>query len=273
MMQSNSDQAKQLQEQDKRIESNLARIRYRLVVFSGKGGVGKTTVAVNLSFALQKTGNKVGLLDADITGPNVPKMAGVTGQPFVDGQNMMLPMVRDGVQIISMAAMIPEAQPIIWRGPLRSGAITQFIGDVIWDDLDYLIADLPPGTGDEVLTAAQRMRPQMAVVVTTPQEMSLMDCRRAVTMAKKLNIPKIGIIENMAGLICPHCGESIDVFDSGGGSKLAQEMDVTFLGSIPLELKTRKDGDDGKPPVLEDPDSATAGAFMSISENIVNGLK
>ena len=226
-MDSHTNQNQKMVEQDQRIEENLNKIVNRVVVFSGKGGVGKTTVAVNLAFKLVQLKCKTGLLDADITGPNIPKMTGVTGQPFIDGQNRILPMQKDGLQIISMAPLLPADQPVIWRGPLRSSAITQFLADVIWGDLDYLIADLPPGTGDEVLTAAQRMKPKLAIVVTTPQEVSLMDCRRAVIMAQKLNIPHVGVVENMSGLICPHCGQSIDVYGSGGGEKMASEMHVT----------------------------------------------
>ena len=258
----------QLAEQDRRINENLSRIVNRVVVFSGKGGVGKTTVAVNLAFKLVLLKRKTGLLDADITGPNIPKMTGVTGQPFIDGQNRILPMQKDGLQIISMAPLLPADQPVIWRGPLRSSAITQFLADVVWGDLDYLIADLPPGTGDEVLTAAQRMLPQMAIVVTTPQEVSLMDCRRAVIMAQKLNIPHIGVVENMSGLLCPHCQQSIEVYGSGGGEKMAMEMGVGFLGRIPMEISTREGGDSGEPPVVALPESLTAQAFTRIAEKV-----
>jgi len=272
-MDSNQDRAKQLQEQNLRIEESLKRIKYRIVVFSGKGGVGKTTVAVNLAYALIQKKQKVGLLDADITGPNVPKMAGLQGMPRVDAEDhSILPMEKDGLQIISMAPMMPEDQPVVWRGPLRSGAITQFLSDVVWGDLDFLLADLPPGTGDEVLTAAQRMLPQMAIVVTTPQEVSLMDCRRAVNMAKKLNISTVGVVENMSGLICPHCKKEIDLFGKGGGERMAKELDVHFLGSIPMEVEMRVGGDSGKPAVLDRKNSHTATSFHGIADNIVRIL-
>jgi len=272
-MQTNPEKQKQFEDQDRRINANLDKIKYRIVVFSGKGGVGKTTVAVNLAFAMIKADKKTGLLDADITGPNVPRIAGVKGQPFADGQGQILPMQKANLQVISMAAMLPDDQPLIWRGPLRSGAITQFLADVIWGDLDYLLADLPPGTGDEVLTAAQRMRPQMAIVVTTPQEVSLLDCKRAVTMAKKLNIPHIGVIENMSGLVCPHCSETIDIFGKGGGERMAGDMGVSFLGRVPMEIATREAGDAGEPPVLTRPESLTSQAFYSICESIRNILE
>ena len=269
-MNANEDRAQQLQEQNERIESNLKRIAHRIVVFSGKGGVGKTTVAVNLAYALVQQRFKVGLLDADITGPNVPKMIGLEGFPWVDTEKKNIaPQEKEGLYVISIAPMIPGDQPVIWRGPLRSGAITQFLSDVVWGDLDYLLADLPPGTGDEVLTAAQKMLPQMAVIVTTPQEVSLIDCRRAVNMARKLSIQKIGVVENMSGLVCPHCEKTIDVFGTGGGEKMAQEMGVAFLGRIPMEIQTREGGDEGRPIVLTDPASRTAKAFVNVGQDVV----
>jgi len=225
----------ELQEQDKRIQENLNVIKNRLVVFSGKGGVGKSTIAVNLAYMLLQKNMKVGLLDADITGPNIPQMVGASGQPEMFGDSQLLPQVKDKLRVISIAPLIPRDQPVIWRGPLRSGTISQFLADVFWDELDILIADLPPGTGDEVLTVVQKMLPGMAIIVTTPQEVSLLDCRRAVNMAKKLNIPKIGVVENMSGLICPNCGEEIDFFGKGGGEKMAEEMSVAFLGRVPMK--------------------------------------
>ena len=159
-------------------------------------------------------------------------------------------------------------QPVIWRGPLRSNTISQFLADVVWDELDVLVTDLPPGTGDEVLTVSQKMHPQLAIIVTTPQEVSLIDCRRAVNMAKKLDVPKIAVVENMSGLICPHCGEVIDIFGKGGGEQMAKEMNVTFLGRIPMELQGRECGDNGTPMVLKYPESKTAMAFAEITKNV-----
>ena len=271
------DKAKMIEEQDKRIDEVLKKIKKRIVIFSGKGGVGKTTVAVNISYALVRQNRQVGLLDADITGPNVPKMTGVESPPRVDERaKQIIPQIKDGLRIISIAPMIPSDQPVIWRGPLRSGTISQFLADVVWGELDYLLADLPPGTGDEVLTTVQKMLPQMAIIVTTPQEVSLVDCRRAVNMAKKLDIPKIGVIENMSGLICPHCGKEIDIFGTGGGEKMARQMGVEFLGRIPMEVETRRAADRGRPVVLYDPESKTAEAFENITKNVedlVNGYK
>jgi ATP-binding protein involved in chromosome partitioning len=247
----------------------LEQISHKIVIFSGKGGVGKTTVAVNLAYALVANSQKVGLLDADITGPNVPKMVGLNGVPTVDPENKNInPQEKEGLFIISMAGMIPADAPVIWRGPMRSGAITQFLSDVIWGNLDYLLADLPPGTGDEVLTTAQKMAPDVAIVVTTPQEVAITDCRRAVNMAKKLNIHHIGVVENMAGLVCPHCSKNIDLFGHGGGEKMADDMGAVFLGRIPMDLETRTGGDQGNPVVIGHPDSTVSKAFITIAENI-----
>lgn len=265
----NPDKARQMEEQTRRIEEVLEKIKQRIVIFSGKGGVGKTTVAVNLGYALINQKRKVGLLDADITGPNVPKMTGAEEPPGFDkNSKQIIPQIKEGLQIISIAPMIPTDSPVIWRGPLRSGTISQFLADVVWGELDYLLADLPPGTGDEVLTTAQKMKPQMAIVVTTPQEVSLVDCRRAVNMAKKLSIPIIGVVENMSGLICPHCGKEVDLFGSGGGEAMARQMGTEFLGRIPVEVETRRSGDRGRPIVLTDPRSKTARAFAAIAKNV-----
>jgi Mrp family chromosome partitioning ATPase len=270
MSKQNDDKAKAIEKQDQKIKDTLNQIKHRIVVFSGKGGVGKTTVSVNLAYALVLNKFIVGLLDADITGPNVPKMVGLTDMPVIDPENRhIIPQMKEGLQIISMAPMLPQNQPVIWRGPLRSNAITQFLSDVVWGELDFLLADLPPGTGDEVLTAAQRMLPQMAIVVTTPQEVSLMDCRRAVNMASQLNIQTIAVIENMSGLICTHCKKEINLFGKGTGEQMAREMGVHFLGSVPMEVETRKSGDDGIPVVLLKTKNRTAQSFMAIAEEMV----
>ncbi len=269
-MEPNKDKAQLIEEQNQKIKDTLDQIKHRIVVFSGKGGVGKTTVSVNMAYALVQQQYKVGLLDADITGPNVPKMVGITDMPYMDPENRhIMPQEKEGLQIISMAPMLPQNQPVIWRGPLRSNAITQFLSDVVWGELDFLLADLPPGTGDEVLTAAQKMLPQMAIVVTTPQEVSLMDCRRAVNMAKQLNIKTICVIENMSGLICPHCQKEVDLFGKGTGEQMAKEMGVLFLGSVPVEIDTRKSGDEGIPIVLSKKKSLTTQAFINITKKMV----
>lgn len=255
-------------ELEKGIKEAIDKISYRIVVFSGKGGVGKTTVAVNLALALSKRGKKVGLLDADITGPNVPQMIGLRDGPQAEG-GMIVPHERDGVKLVSLASMIPPGTPVIWRGPLRSKALDQLIGEVAWGKLDFLIGDLPPGTGDEVLTITKRTAPQLAIVVTTPQEVSLIDARRAANMAKKMEVPEIGIVENMSGLVCPHCGETIELFGKGGGAHIATELDLKFLGEVPIDLKARIGGDVGEPIVLSDPDSVASQAFFRIADAVL----
>ena len=264
-------QRKQIEVMEQGIKEAMDRIKHRIVVFSGKGGVGKTTVAVNLAYTLANRGRKVGLLDADITGPNVPQMVGVTGTPTIMGGSIV-PQKKDGVKIISLALVLPPEAPVIWRGPLRSKAIEQFLGEVEWGQLDYLIADLPPGTGDEVMTVTQRMAPQLAVVVTTPQEVALIDARRAVGMAKKMEIKQIGIVENMSGLVCPHCGGHIDLFGVGTGRREALQRHVHFLGSIPIDPQVRRGADAGQPIVLVNPNAEVSKAFLTIATRIEEAL-
>ncbi len=262
----------QVQKRDEGIERAIKRIKHRIVVFSGKGGVGKTTVAVNLAYALSGSGLKVGLLDADITGPNVPHMTGlVEGLSAKEG--MIVPSEMNGIKIISIASMVEGGTPIIWRGPLRSKVIDQFIGETQWGDLDVMIADLPPGTGDEVLTIAQHTSPDMAIIVTTPQEVALIDARRAANMAKKLEIKNIGILENMSSLICPHCGRPIDLFGSGGGELEAQKLGLLFFGKVPIDPQTRAQADNGHPIVLEAPESAISKAFFAAAKTVWQSLE
>jgi len=258
---------KAFEEEAKRISETISKIKHRIAVFSGKGGVGKTTVSVNLAYGFHMDGFSTGVLDADITGPNVPKMLGVDGQLKVIGDRL-LPFEIRGVKMISMAGLLKKGQPLIWRGPMRSKVIHQFLADVEWGELDYMIADLPPGTGDEILSIGQQMKPDYAVIVTTPQEVSVMDADRAVTMAQELQIPLIGIVENMSGLLCPHCGKEIDMFGKGGGKKLAQDHNAPFLGSIPIDIDVRILSDKGSPIVIEKKDSEVAKSFRSIVERI-----
>jgi ATP-binding protein involved in chromosome partitioning len=267
-MATQGERAKLLEEQQRRIKENLAKIKHRVVVFSGKGGVGKTTVAVNLAYALAKRGKQVGLLDADITGPNVPQMVGLHQPPEVSEDERLLPSEREGIKVISLATLIPPDSPVIWRGPMRSRALEQFLGDVAWGELDFLVADLPPGTGDEVMTIAQRMEPEMAVIVTTPQEMALIDSRRAINMAKRMGIPKIGVVENMSGLKCPKCGHEIEPFGSGGGEQAALDLGVHFLGKVPFDLRARQGADLGRPIILEDEGADISIALKEIADRI-----
>lgn len=240
-------------------------IRQRIVVFSGKGGVGKTTVAVNLAYALAERGQRVGLLDADITGPNVAHMTGVD-EPAQGTAERIVPHQQRGVKVVSLASMLPADAPVIWRGPMRSKVIEQLLNETEWGELDALVVDLPPGTGDEVLTISQRIAPQTAMIVTTPQEVSRIDVRRAVNFAKKLQIPRIGIVENMSGLLCPHCGERIDLFGSGQGKSEADAAGVQFFGEIPLDPAVVVGGDQGRPIFLSDPKSGVADVFRGLAD-------
>jgi ATP-binding protein involved in chromosome partitioning len=265
------EQKKQIKIENKKIAENVHNIKHRIVVFSGKGGVGKTMVSVNLAYGLHIMRYKTGILDADVTGPNVPKMLGLSGE-FFTFKNRIIPLESNGVRVISIASILTKDQPVIWRGPMRSKLLNQFLGDVEWGQLDYLVADLPPGTGDEILTMTQKMEPDMAIIVTTPQEVSLIDSGRAINMAKKMEIPKIGVIENMSGLICPHCGYKIDLFGSGGGKKQAEEMNVKFLGALPVNLEARKLADEGKPIILANKEADISIAALSIVSEIARIL-
>jgi ATP-binding protein involved in chromosome partitioning len=244
------------------------------MVMSGKGGVGKTTVAVNLAFALQMKGMEVGLLDSDIHGPDVPKMLGIgKSKPDIESNEIIPSRIPLGMgralKVISMAFFLEKDSPVIWRGPLKMSALQQFLSDVRWGDLDYLIMDLPPGTGDEPLSIVQLI-PDVtgSIIVTTPQDVALLDSRRAVNFSKKLNVPVIGIIENMSGFKCPHCGKEIDLFKTGGGYKASEELQVPFLGKIPIDPKIVEASDAGKPFILEHPDLEAAKAFNEIVDKI-----
>jgi ATP-binding protein involved in chromosome partitioning len=229
-------------------------------------------VSVNIAYSLRLQGFSVGILDADITGPNVAKMLDVNDELFVSDKTI-IPYEKYGAKMISIAGSIGHGQPVIWRGPMRSKIINQFLADVEWGELDYLIADLPPGTGDEILTIVQKMKPDYAAIVTTPQEVSIIDAERAINMAKKLEIINIGVIENMSGFVCPHCSAVLNIFGEGGGERLANEFDVQFLGSIPIDIDARILGDKGTPIVLEKPDCEVSLSFKLISGLINNSFK
>lgn len=243
-----------------------------ILVLSGKGGVGKSTVAVNLSFALSAHGFNVGILDLDIHGPNVPKMLGLEGHQLTTLGKMIQPVrVTGNLSVVSMAFLLPDiSTPVIWRGPMKMTAIGQFLSEVDWGHLDYLVVDLPPGTGDEALSIIQ-LAPNVrgAVIVTTPQEVATMDALKAAKFVEKLDIPVLGIVENMSGLICPHCKKEIDLFGKGGGEKIAKDLGVAFLGSIPLDPEMRKAGDDGKPFIIRSKDSPTWESVDKIMEELV----
>src|SRR5687768_13532610 len=243
----------------------LPGVKNVIAVGAGKGGVGKTTVAVNLALALAKCGSRVGLLDGDIYGPNVPMMLGITTQLTTDG-TQIVPAEKFGLQVISIGFLTQDDAPIIWRGPMLHGAIQQFFREVAWKDLDYLIVDMPPGTGDVALSLSQTVPVVGSIVVTTPQQVSLSDSRRAVRMYQKLNIPPIGIVENMSYYQCTNCHHEADIFGHGGGEALAAELKVTFLGRLPVYQPIREGSDAGVPLVVSEPSSAAAKAFLTLAE-------
>jgi ATP-binding protein involved in chromosome partitioning len=236
-----------------------------VAVGAGKGGVGKTTVAVNLALALAKCGSKVGIIDGDIYGPNVPIMLGLKTQLVTDGEKIV-PAEKYGLQVVSMGFLTAEDAPIIWRGPMLHGALQQFFREVRWTNLDYLIIDMPPGTGDVALSLSQSVPTAGAIVVTTPQQVSLADTRRAVAMYKKLNILTLGVIENMSYFTCPDCGHESDIFGRGGGESMAAQLGVPFLGRIPIYQPIREGSDAGVPLIIAEPDGAATRAFIGVAE-------
>ena len=239
-------------------------VKYVVAISSGKGGVGKSTVAVNLAVALRLSGATVGLIDADVYGPNIPTMMGVRKPPEQkDGK--IEPAESHGVKLISMGFFVPEDTAVVWRGPMIHTAIQQFFRDVLWGNLDYLLVDLPPGTGDAQLTLSQLIPLCGAVTVTTPQEVALHDVRKGMMMFQKVNVPLLGIIENMSYFVCGHCGERTDIFDHGGGERAAEKLGVPFLGRIPIDPAIRAGGDSGLPIVIADPESPQAKAFRDIA--------
>ncbi len=261
-------------EQDERLKERMARIKNKLIVISGKGGVGKTTVSVNLACALALKGKKVGILDVDVHGPDIAKMLGIEGKILTGSESGIEPVsVMPGLSAVSLALLPDNNKPVIWRGPLKMAAIKQFLSDVNWGELDYLIVDSPPGTGDEPLSVCQLI-PDIsgAVVVTTPQDVAVLDSEKSVLFAKELNVPVIGIIENMSGFVCPHCKKEIDLFGTGGGEKSADKLNVPFIGKIPLEAEITKSGDSGKPFISFRKEAKTAEVFKGIIDRIANHL-
>lgn len=247
-------------------------IDHVIAVSSGKGGVGKSTVAVNLAVAIAATGARVGLLDADVYGPDIPMMFGETRRPRVTGERgaeKIVPLDAHGVRLMSLGFLLEEDQPAIMRGPLVSGILKQFLEQVEWGELDYLVVDLPPGTGDAQLSLVQTVAIDGAVLVTTPQDVSTGDVRRAVRMFERVQTRVLGIVENMSGFECPHCGETVDVFGRGGGRRMAEEMAVAFLGDVPLDTRVREAGDAGTPTASSAPDTPAGRAFAGLAERIV----
>ena len=246
----------------------LPGVKNIIAVASGKGGVGKSTVSANLAVALAQDGASVGLLDADITGPNIPLMLGVEGQPVASPNNKILPLERYGVKVISIQFFVPEGQPIVWRGPLVGGAIQQFLRDVEWGDLDYLVIDLPPGTSDAQLTLAQAVPISGSVLVTTPQDVALLDVTKALAMFRRLSVPVMGIVENMTAFVCPHCGEATEIFGRGGGERFARENDLEYFGGIPLDIRVRQGGDAGVPAVAQRDSGPAADAMRTLARTV-----
>ena len=243
-------------------------VRNTIAVGSGKGGVGKSTVAVNLALGLAREGARVGLLDADVYGPNIPMMMGAYDKPQPTEDDKIRPIEAYGIKLISMGFFVDADSPVIWRGPMLSKLLTQFMYDVQWGEIDYLVLDMPPGTGDVQLTTAQSLPLTGAVIVSTPQDVALLDAGKALMMFKKLNVPVLGIVENMSTFVCPHCGDPTDLFGHGGAQAAAARFAVPFLGEIPLHLRIREGGDNGRPVVADVPESAEAEAFMHVARNL-----
>lgn len=252
--------------------SLLPGVKHIIAVSSGKGGVGKSTVTVNVSVALKQLGYAVGLMDADIYGPNIPTMIGVTKEPVKEGEKI-LPAEGQGVKVISMGFFVPEETPVVWRGPMVHSAIQQFFRDVVWGELDYLLIDLPPGTGDVPLTLSQLVPLTGAITVTTPQEVALQDVRKGMMMFKKVNVPLLGVIENMSYFMCGHCGERTEIFSTGGGERAAEKFAIPFLGRIPIDPAIREGGDVGKSIVESNPSSPQAQAFLQIAKTLVANIE
>jgi Mrp family chromosome partitioning ATPase len=273
-----SGQKEAMDERMRAINQNMAKIKHKIVVISGKGGVGKTTVAVNLAISLASVGLRVGLLDVDITGPNVNKMLGIGPdvRPRVDPEaRKFYPLVGPiNIKVVSMAFLMENSDtPVIWRGPMKMSAVRQFLGDAKWGDLDYLICDLPPGTSDETLDILQLIPDENVVVVSTPQEVAIMDARKTIAIAQTMKRNVLGIIENMSGFNCPHCDEYIDLYPPGGANKASIDFHIAFLGRVPFEIEVGQQGDIGLPFVLKYPESESAKAFKSIVNKIRETLE
>lgn len=243
-----------------------------IAVASGKGGVGKSTTSMNLAMGLSRLGQKVGLLDADIYGPSVPRMAGVSGRPTSPDGHQLRPMSAYGVKLMSMGFLVDEDAPMIWRGPMVQSALQQMLGDVDWGELDTLVVDMPPGTGDAQLTMAQRVPLAGAVIVSTPQDIALLDAKKAINMFRRVDVPILGIVENMSYYLCPKCGERSDIFAHGGAKACADQFGVSFLAEVPLDIDIRKTSDGGTPIVISAPDTPQAQAYLGLAEAVADKL-
>jgi Mrp family chromosome partitioning ATPase len=259
-----------MQIQDEMIRSTLEKIKCKLFIMSGKGGVGKSSVSVNVAAALAEKGYKVGILDVDIHGPSVPTLLGISGQLEMDRGSLVVPKkYNENLYVVSMESLLKDPdQAVLWRGPMKTSAIRQFISDVQWGELDFLVIDSPPGTGDEPMTVLKTVPESLCVVVTTPQEVSLSDVRKSINFLQYAKANVLGVVENMSGLICPHCHGSIDLFKKGGGKELAEKYGLNFLGQIPLDPATVVAGDLGKPVVLLEEESFAKKAFIDLADAI-----
>lgn len=254
------------------LKTSLPNVKNIIAIASGKGGVGKSTTAVNLALALMQIGGRVGLLDADIYGPSQPLMLGVNKRPEITDQKKMRPVIAHGLQTMSIGYLVDESTPMVWRGPMATSALQQLLYDTLWDDLDYLIIDLPPGTGDIQLTLAQKIPVTGAVIVTTPQDLALLDAKRASEMFRKVKVPVLGILENMSSHICSQCGHVEPIFGEGGGEKLASQYDVELLGSLPLDLNIRQLTDSGNPIVVANQEGKIASIYRDVAKKVVERL-
>jgi ATP-binding protein involved in chromosome partitioning len=259
-------------EDRQQLESRLCRIRFKIIVLSGKGGVGKSTMAVNLASALKNAGKKVGLLDADIHGPSIPTMLNLEGTEIFVHESEIFPAESNGLRVMSLGFFLKNPDDaVIWRGPMKMGAIKQFLKDVAWGDLDYLIIDLPPGTGDEPLSVCQLIgNLDGAVVVTTPQKVASVDVRKSISFCRQVNVPVLGVVENMSGFICPHCGQVTEILQSGGGRHLAQDMQVPFLGAIPMDPRIASAGDAGVAFVTDTPEANISQIMQKIVQPLLD---
>ncbi len=272
--QGNPDVAAKIKKEDQAIKNSLSKIKHKIFILSGKGGVGKSSVSANLAASLSKKGYKTGLMDVDVHGPSIAQMLGLTELLDISKENLLLPkQVNENLKVVSVQALMQDKdQAIIWRGPAKNGMIRQFVSTVDWGELDFLIIDAPPGTGDEPLTVVQTIPEAQGVIITTPQEVALSDIRKSISFCKTVRLKTLGIVENMSGFKCPHCKESIDLFSSGGGEKTALAQGLGFLGSIPFDLRVVASGDKGVPVMLEDQASEFTKAFDQVVENILKAL-
>lgn len=257
----------------RRGRAEIEGVRHVIAVASGKGGVGKSTIAVNLAMALHELGYRVGLIDADVHGPSLPVMLGLTERPRADEHNRLYPVEKFGIKVISIGLFIAQGTPVIWRGPMITKLLTQFLREVQWGELDFLVLDLPPGTGDAQLTIVQQAPLSGGVIVTTPQDVALLDVQRGITMFNQVNAPVLGVVENMSYHLCSGCGDRVEIFGHGGGARMAEQSNIPFLGEIPLVSAIREAGDRGRPILVADPDGPQSQIFRTIAARVVREVE